>query len=239
MRRVRDRQQPPRGPAAPRGRVRPGRAGDEDPRQVPARARGRAVRRSSRRETYVKGFLRTYADYLGLDGQLYVDEYNSRFVAGDDLESRPRRSSLARRAPQPAPRDERRAARARDRSSLITIVVISAWKIVRQRHDGAGRRPHARSRAQARSPSTVPTSRSSAVGGSSYVAVHQRRPGGQDPLPGHGRPRPDRAVHGQAVLAQRQLAREPRRSRSRGKAVPLPGHRPLALTVTPSGVHTA
>ena len=32
-------------------------------------------------ETYVKGFLRTYAEYLGLDGQLYVDEYNSRFVA--------------------------------------------------------------------------------------------------------------------------------------------------------------
>jgi len=25
-------------------------------------------------ETYVKGFLRTYAEYLGLDGQLYVDE---------------------------------------------------------------------------------------------------------------------------------------------------------------------
>ena len=30
-------------------------------------------------DTYVKGFLRTYADRLGLDGQLYVDEYNSRF----------------------------------------------------------------------------------------------------------------------------------------------------------------
>src|SRR5207247_10526744 len=29
-------------------------------------------------ETYVKGFLRTYAEYLGLDGQLYVDEFNSR-----------------------------------------------------------------------------------------------------------------------------------------------------------------
>jgi cytoskeleton protein RodZ len=29
-------------------------------------------------QTYVKGFLRTYADYLGLEGQLYVDEYNSR-----------------------------------------------------------------------------------------------------------------------------------------------------------------
>src|SRR5437667_3943769 len=34
--------------------------------------------------TYIKGFLRTYADAVGLDGQLYVDEYNSRFVAGDD-----------------------------------------------------------------------------------------------------------------------------------------------------------
>src|SRR5919199_6323556 len=30
-------------------------------------------------ETYVRGFLRTYADFLGLDGQLYVDEFNSRF----------------------------------------------------------------------------------------------------------------------------------------------------------------
>src|SRR5262245_50225179 len=30
-------------------------------------------------ETYVKGFLRTYAEYLGLDGHLYVDEFNSRF----------------------------------------------------------------------------------------------------------------------------------------------------------------
>ena len=35
-------------------------------------------------QTYVKGFLRSYADYLGLDGQLYVDEYNSRYVSGED-----------------------------------------------------------------------------------------------------------------------------------------------------------
>jgi hypothetical protein len=35
-------------------------------------------------QTYVKGFLRTYADYLGLDGQLYVDEYNSRYVTGEE-----------------------------------------------------------------------------------------------------------------------------------------------------------
>jgi hypothetical protein len=38
-------------------------------------------------QTYVKGFLRTYADYLGLEGQLYVDEYNSRYVSGADEEA--------------------------------------------------------------------------------------------------------------------------------------------------------
>jgi cytoskeletal protein RodZ len=35
-------------------------------------------------DAYVKGFLRTYADYLGLDGNLYVDEYNNRFAHPDE-----------------------------------------------------------------------------------------------------------------------------------------------------------
>jgi len=35
-------------------------------------------------DAYVKGFLRTYADYLGLDGNLYVEEYNSRFATPDE-----------------------------------------------------------------------------------------------------------------------------------------------------------
>ena len=35
-------------------------------------------------DTYVKGFLRAYAEYLGLDGQLYVDEFNSRFASAED-----------------------------------------------------------------------------------------------------------------------------------------------------------
>jgi cytoskeleton protein RodZ len=51
-------------------------------------------------QTYVKGFLRTYADYLGLDGQLYVDEYNSRYAVGDEEYREPvvaRRSSQLRR----------------------------------------------------------------------------------------------------------------------------------------------
>jgi hypothetical protein len=44
-------------------------------------------------QTYVKGFLRSYAEFLGLDGQIYVDEYNSRFFTVDDEPPlRPRRS---------------------------------------------------------------------------------------------------------------------------------------------------
>jgi hypothetical protein len=58
--------------------------------------------------SYVRGFLRTYADYLGLDGQLVLDEYNSRTVP--PRESREidrgvhgrRRNRRARRAVAPA-----------------------------------------------------------------------------------------------------------------------------------------
>ena len=50
-------------------------------------------------QTYVKGFIRAYADYLGLDGQLYVDEFNSRYVPGDDeLAAMRRRNPAASRA---------------------------------------------------------------------------------------------------------------------------------------------
>jgi cytoskeletal protein RodZ len=33
---------------------------------------------------YVRGFLRVYADELGLDGQLYVDEFNSRYPFSEE-----------------------------------------------------------------------------------------------------------------------------------------------------------
>ncbi len=48
-------------------------------------------------QTYVKGFLRSYADYLGLDGQLYVDEFNSRYVRGEfeEEEEQPFRPRVA------------------------------------------------------------------------------------------------------------------------------------------------
>jgi len=33
---------------------------------------------------YAKGFLRTYADYLGLDAQRFVDEYNAHFAPAEE-----------------------------------------------------------------------------------------------------------------------------------------------------------
>ncbi len=35
-------------------------------------------------EAYTKGFLRTYAEFLGLDGELYIDEYNARLRSHDE-----------------------------------------------------------------------------------------------------------------------------------------------------------
>ena len=35
-------------------------------------------------QTYVKGFLKAYADQLGLDGDLYVEEFNSRYATDEE-----------------------------------------------------------------------------------------------------------------------------------------------------------
>src|SRR5438067_1902418 len=35
-------------------------------------------------DAYTKGFLRTYAEFLGLNGNLYIDEYNARIAHGDE-----------------------------------------------------------------------------------------------------------------------------------------------------------
>jgi cytoskeletal protein RodZ len=77
-------------------------------------------------QTYVKGFLRSYADYLGLDPQLYVDEFTSRYVIGeDDAMVRPRRSP----PPRTAPRLQSRAVMlALLGIALVATLVIVAWK---------------------------------------------------------------------------------------------------------------
>ena len=80
--------------------------------------------------TYTKGFLRVYADSLGLDGRLYVEEYNSRYVAGDE------EGGGAPRLPRAPARHRRRRERRESRTVgvtlaailLVTALVIAAWR---------------------------------------------------------------------------------------------------------------
>jgi cytoskeleton protein RodZ len=53
-------------------------------------------------DAYIRGFLRSYAEYLGLDGDVYVDEYASRFITSwrDELPPRPERRKIRTREPQ-------------------------------------------------------------------------------------------------------------------------------------------
>jgi hypothetical protein len=103
-------------------------------------------------QTYVKGFLRTYAEYLGLDGQLYVDEYNSRFVVGEEGDQR-----LVRRS---AARTQRRSRRfetnfvlvALAAIAVVTVVVISAWTS----SGGGGHGPGATTTTRSTASSAVP-----------------------------------------------------------------------------------
>jgi Helix-turn-helix domain/RodZ C-terminal domain len=77
--------------------------------------------------TYVRGFLRSYAEALGLDGQPFVDEYNSRFTVGeDDAPLRARRAPMPRR--ERGPRESRMAVVALLAIAIVTALVIAAWK---------------------------------------------------------------------------------------------------------------
>ena len=73
---------------------------------------------------YAKGFLRTYADHLGLDAQRFVDEYNSRFAQEEELQA------------APAVRVRRRRTWRDPRLAAIPIAVLLAlvgWQLSRTR----------------------------------------------------------------------------------------------------------
>jgi hypothetical protein len=73
-------------------------------------------------QTYVKGFLRSYADYLGLDGQLYVDEFNSRYVRGEleEEEERP----LTPRVVRPS-----RGGAFQNKAVMLTVAAIAGLTV--------------------------------------------------------------------------------------------------------------
>ena len=186
-------------------------------------------------ETYVKGFLRTYAEYLGLDGQLYVDEYNSRFVTGEDYyearRSHPRRSTA---------RPQRRSRRTETNIVLIalaaiailTVIVISAWTS----SGGDNPRGATTPRAAVHGPRITPpllsvtalratthvTARlGSATGAIKFDGTLQK---GDDPL----------AIRGRRLWVTIDSPENVRLA-VRGKRVHVPGLRPRVIIVTATG----
>jgi hypothetical protein len=74
--------------------------------------------------TYIKGFMRSYAEFLGLDGQLYVDEYNSRHVV-EGFDDSPQRRP---RVHQDRSIERKVVLLALAGIAAVTALVIVAWK---------------------------------------------------------------------------------------------------------------
>ena len=127
--------------------------------------------------TYVKGFLRAYAEALGLDGQLYVDEYNSRFVTGDE-------ETFIRPQRMTPPREVRWVERhaivlVLAVIAVITVVVIGAWRFA----PGGGSSQAPSGAASARRPAA---SRAAPLArlvlrahGTTWIEVHNASPAGR------------------------------------------------------------
>jgi len=185
--------------------------------------------------TYVKGFLRTYAEYLGLDGQLYVDEFNSRFVAGEDSE-RPRRSSV---------RPERRTRRLETGIVLLVVAIVVLVTLVVAAAWNSSSSPPKKTAPPAKHvvrkhtpPRIVPYLQIEATRGDSYVAVHRGSATGRLLFQGtieRGRTEPFTGKRFWVSVS----SPENLRILVGGKEVSLRGGKPVSLTVTPSGVQAA
>jgi hypothetical protein len=114
-------------------------------------------------ETYVKGFLRSYAEFLGLDGQLYVDEFNSRYGSERPVEDAPRR-----RVHQDRGLERKVVLVALGGIATLTALVIVAWKF-----GGGDASRGTPAIVQPATPKPAPELELRGVGRGSYVEVHR------------------------------------------------------------------
>ena len=116
-------------------------------------------------ETYVKGFLRTYAEFLGLDGQVYVDEYSSRY--GAERFDEPYRRA---RVHQDRGLERKVVFVALAGIAAVTALVIAAWKFGGSTSPSTGIVP----KQQADKPAVrTPELRLRGVGAGTYVEVRR------------------------------------------------------------------
>ena len=178
--------------------------------------------------TYIKGFLRSYADFLGLDGQLYVDEYNSRYVHdGSFVDDMPQR--------RPRVHQDRSIEKKVVVFALAGIAAITALVIVAWRYGGGGSAtPTVVNQQTQTQPPAVPKGlQFKAIGKGTYLEIRRRSPTG--PVVWQGTLR-----HGDAefLVGTRfwLSVRRPAGVRFKllGKPVSLPARRNLKVLVTPT-----
>jgi cytoskeletal protein RodZ len=183
-------------------------------------------------DTYVKGFLRTYADYLGLDGQLYVDEYNSRFVIDDEWGRRRRSRSAAGREAEHRVQTNV-VLIALGAIAVLTVVVITAWKAA-DNGSVATQPPKRHAPARPRPEAPAPYLEITAVKGPSKVIVNRTGAGGKILFEGTLERGDTQAFNGKSfwlnVGAPENLV-----ITVAGRRVHVAGLRPWVLTVTPDG----
>src|SRR4051794_38922243 len=197
-------------------------------------------------QTYVKGFLRTYADYLGLEGQLYVDEYNSRYVAAGEEEA-PVRFRGGGAMPGSTRLMSSAVLIALTAIAVAAALVIVAWKFGGNRgvvdvgndKPAAKQKPH-RTKPHKQAPSTQTDVRLvvRATKGNSYVEVHKgNSPAGEVVYQGtleHG----DHQVFTQRHLWVRIDSPRNVVVKLNGLRKPLGGSRPIDLALTNRGLKT-
>jgi Helix-turn-helix domain/RodZ C-terminal domain len=180
-------------------------------------------------QPYVKGFLRTYAEFLGLDGQLYVDEYNSRFFS-DGFDEVPQRRIASPRIRQERSVERKVLLLALLGIAVVTAIVIGAWKYGAADSGAPSVVPEDTTPA---APPPAPELRLKGIGKGTYVEVRRASATGNVLLQGTVPRGKVEVVTGKRFW---MYVRRPRGVRVTlgGKPVSLPAVRDLRVIVTPT-----
>lgn len=176
-------------------------------------------------ETYVKGFLHAYADFLGLDGQLYVDEYESRFVAEAFVDAPAHRR--ARHRQHDLSFERRAVVLALVGMTALAALVIVAWKF------GGTSSPTRTLLPQVSTPQGLRF-----TGAGTYIEVRRGSSTGSVLYEGTLRSGESNLVTGKRFWV-RIRHQNGLRMTLNGKAVSLPGRKTLTVLVTPSSTALA
>ena len=125
-------------------------------------------------DAYIRGFLRTYADYLGLDGEVYVEEYASRNLTSWYDDEPPKREI----------RRVRRRDRGVERRAVLLVLagigVLTALVFVAWRYGATSPNvPPPDTRPKHRHTAPSPQLVLHGVGRGTYVEVRRDRPAGE------------------------------------------------------------